>query len=90
MDKAEMLKTRIKMLGGNIENKEVLDYIAMKSEEEVKDFCNLKELPVEASVYVTEWTAANFMTETVGYSKQWERMREEAEKGLVRFRKLRW
>lgn len=90
MNQKEMIATRIKMLGGTIKNGDVLDYVIRKAENEIKDFCRVEELPEEAGIYITEWTAANFMTETTGYSKEWERMREEAESGLIKFRKMRW
>ena len=52
-----------------------------KSLQEAADFCNVNEFPGEAEIYLVEWTAAEYLTETDGYSKQWEKMRENAERG---------
>ncbi|MDO4765171.1 MAG: hypothetical protein Q4A29_03855 [Eubacteriales bacterium] len=90
MNQKEMITARIKMLGGSIKSGDILDYIIGKSEREVKDFCHVEELPEEASIYLIEWTVANYMTETAGYSKEWEKVREQAEVGLIKYRKMRW
>ena len=90
MNQREMIELRIKMLGGSIKTGDVLDYVILKAENEIKDFCHVEDLPEEAIIYSIEWTVANYMTETAGYSKEWERMREEAEGGLIKFRKMRW
>ena len=90
MNQKEMIAARIKMLGGSIKTGDVLDYVILKAEREIKDFCHVEDLPEEAIIYSIEWTVANYMTETAGYSKEWERMREEAESGLIKFRKMRW
>ena len=90
MNQREMIIVRIKMLGGSIKSGDMLDYISHKAEREIKDFCHIEELPEEASIYLAEWTAANYMTETADYSKEWEKMREQAESGLIKYRKMRW
>ena len=82
--------TRIRMLGGRVDDWEVFDYCMEKSLRQAKDFCNADEFPEEAETYLVEWAAADYLTETDGYSKQWERMRIDAEKGLVGFRRMRW
>lgn len=89
MDIDEKVCVRVKMLGGKV-NPAQLDYCIEKALREAKDFCRVNEFCEEANVYLVEWAAANYLTETDGYSKQWERMREEAERGLLRFRRMRW
>lgn len=90
MNQRETIELRIKMLSGSIKSGDMLDYTIRKAEREIKDFCHIEELPEEASIYLVEWTTANYMTETAGYSKEWEKMREQAESGLVKYRKMRW
>jgi len=81
---------RIKMLGGNPNNKETIEYCIKKSLQEAKDFCNVHDFSDDVGVYIVEWAVANYLTETDGYSKQWEKMRRDAEKGLLRFRRMMW
>jgi len=87
---ANQLDARLRMLGGNTSDKEAIEYCVKKSLQEAKDFCNVHDFPDEAEIYLVEWAAADYLTETDGYSKQWERIRKDAESGLLRFRRIRW
>ena len=89
MDTSDKIRVRIKMLGGRIDDG-VLEYLAQKSLLAAKGFCNVDEFPDEAETFLAEWAAADYLTETDGYSKQWERMRKDAEAGLLRFRRIMW
>jgi hypothetical protein len=89
MDVMKMVRVRVKMLGGVIDE-DILDWVVKKSMREAMDFCNVNEFGDEAEFYLTDWAAANYLTETEGYSKQWERMRHDAEAGLIKFRRFRW
>ena len=80
---------RIEMLGGKV-NKELLAYFIEKSVREILEFCNIAELPKQAEIYAVDWIVANYLTEQLGYSKQWEKMRENSERGLVSYRRMRW
>ena len=88
-----MIHTRIKMLGGKFDNPDAPGYCIKKALQDAADFCNIsgpEYFPKDADIYLMEWAAAEYLTETEGYSKQWEKMRENAEKGLIRFRRMRW
>lgn len=89
MDIIDSVRGRVKMLGGKIDD-ERLNYIAGKSVREAKDFCNAHDFPEEARFYLIEWAAASYLTETDGYSRQWEAMRRSAEKGLIGHRRMIW
>lgn len=89
MNLNELISTRIKMLGGKIDAAK-LEYCIQKTLQEVRDFCNASEFGEDANIYIAEWAATNYLTEIDGYSKQWERMREDAERGLVKYRRSRW
>lgn len=89
MDFESVVAMRIEMLGGKVD-KGLLKYFAEKSEREILDFCNIAELPKQAEIYAVDWIAANYLTEQLGYSKQWEKMRENSERGLVSYRRMRW
>jgi hypothetical protein len=78
------------MLGGDAGKTEALEYCAKKSSREAADFCNVMELPDEAMFYVVEWAAAEYLTETSGFTREWERLRKDAEMGLMRYRRIRW
>lgn len=57
----ELVKSRIKMLGINTDPKdEELDYLILMVEQEIKNFCNITEIPkelmfVEADMVAGEW-----------------------------------
>ena len=89
MDFKSTVAMRVEMLGGKV-NKELLNYFIEKSAREILDFCNIAELPKQTEIYAVDWTAANYLTEQLGYSKQWEKMRENAERGLISYRRMRW
>jgi len=90
MDLYSRAQTRIKMLGGSFNSDDITMVCFEKSIQQIRDFCNINEIPKETEVYAAEWLAADYLTETEGYSKQWERIRAEAEIGLIRFRRMRW
>ena len=90
MDITGSVHLRVTMLGGKTGDQDAFGYIVKKAYQEARDFCNVSEFPQEAEVYLVEWAAAEYLTETGGYSKQWDKMREKAELGLVRFRRVRW
>jgi hypothetical protein len=77
------------MLGGRVEDP-LMDFCIRKALREAKDFCNVQEFDEDAEFYLVDWAAANYLTETDGYSKQWERLRKDAERGLISFRRMRW
>ena len=90
VDMADKVRCRVKMLGGDISNAETMDYCIQKSLQQAKDFCNVHEFPESAKIYVVEWIVSDYLTETDGYSRQWERIRRDAEAGLLRYRRMRW
>jgi hypothetical protein len=90
MDIKETVALRVKMFGGAVNDDNVLGYCVERSLREAADFCNAHDLPAEADVYIVDWATANYLTEADGYSKQWERLRKDAEIGLIKFRRLRW
>ncbi len=89
MDLESIISKRVRWFGGEMD-KELLAYCIEKSEREVLDFCSIQALPKQAEIYLADWTVANYLTEQLGYSKHWERMRENAERGLVSYRRMRW
>lgn len=90
MDIREKVRCRVKMFGGRTDDSARLDYCVKRAITEAKDFCNAHGFPDEAEFYLIDWAAANYLTETDGYSRQWERLREDAERGMTRFRRMRW
>jgi hypothetical protein len=90
MNITEKVSMRVKMLGGNPNKTDILDYSIKKAMRDAADFCNMSELPQETEIYIVEWAAAEYLTGTDGYSKQWDSLRNYAEKGLIRFRRMRW
>lgn len=90
MNLENIIIKRILSLGGSVEDKELFQFEALKAKRQFLDFCNITSIPDEAMVYLIDWTVANYMTEQCGYSKEWEKMRENAERGAVKYRKLRW
>jgi hypothetical protein len=93
MDITEMVRVRIRMSGGKDDKPDILGFCIEKALQEASDFCNIsghEYFPKDAKMHLVEWAAAEYLTETDGYSKQWEKMRENAERGLIRFRRMRW
>ena len=79
MNIKETVALRVKMFGGVIDDDSMIDYCIEKSLREALDFCNVREFPDDANIYLVDWAATNYLTETDGYSKQWERLREDAD-----------
>jgi hypothetical protein len=89
-DIKEKAALRVRMFGGALKDDAAFDYCVERSLREALDFCNSHEFPDEAGIYLADWAAANYLTETDGYSKQWERLRKDAERGLIRYRRMIW
>ena len=90
MELEKSVLVRLKMFGGKPADSEVLAYIVKKSLQSAMDFCSVHEFPDEAETYLVDWIVSDYLTETDGYSKQWERIRKDAEIGLINFRRMRW
>jgi len=88
----ELVARRIRLYGGEVQE-ELLAYIVEKVCTYAADFCNydtVEAILPEAESYITELAAAEYMLEQGSYSLKYERAIKEAERGLMRFRRLRW
>ena len=74
-------------------NTGMLSYSVKKSSQYAADYCNISGVeyfPIDAEIYLTEYAAADYLLENVGFSPRWEKMRKDAETSLLRFRRVRW
>lgn len=86
----EIIRKKVKMHGAKIDDEDIFQFEILKSRKEVLNFCNIEDIPEDVQIYFVEWAVANYLTVKLGYSKEFEKMRENAEIGLIKYRKLRW
>jgi hypothetical protein len=93
-DVSQVARERAEMLGVTLDGLEkAFAYWIARSLREAADYCNLsgaEYFPPDAEFYLADYALANFMLDKGEYSPRWEKMRRDAEQGLLRFRRVRW
>jgi hypothetical protein len=87
------VRDRAEMLGAKADNEKQLSYCVEKAVQQAADYCNISGIeyfPSDAEIYLTEYVTAEYLLEKAEFSLKWEKMRKDAEIGLLRFRRLRW
>ena len=92
-DIVNQVRKRVEMLDIKIGCNDVLAYSVRKSAQQAAVYCNISGMeyfPPDAEIYLTEYAASDYLLDNTGFSPRWEKMRKDAEIGLLRFRRVRW